>query len=197
MLRYSIIIPLILLCSELCAFQEDTPEDEDKKDKNRIELAYHLAAGYSFGGQMFDEVFIFESGTSFQFITDIKASSKIYYGLGIGYEKLDSESFLPLYFSFKGLSDKKDQGPYLSFKMGYSFAWDKDFELYDNYEHKGGLLFGAGIGRMFEIKDTYKILFNISFNHQFVRIDYNTFDDIHYTESINYDMFTFSLGIML
>ena len=81
--------------------------------------------------------------------------------------------------------------------MGYSIAWDKDFESYDNYDYRGGLLFGMGIGRMFEIKDKYKILLGISLNHQFVRIDYNTFDSTYYTENINYDLLALQIGIML
>ena len=95
------------------------------------------------------------------------------------------------------MTKKKDEGPYLSFQMGYSFAWDKDFNSYENYNYRGGLLFSTGIGRMFEIKDKYKILINISLKHQFVRIDYKSFDSSDYTENINYDMISLKIGLLL
>jgi hypothetical protein len=196
-LNYAFIAFLILLCPDTYAFQEDPDEDEEGKEKDKIELAFHLAAGYSLGGQMFDEVIIVESGTSFEFITEVKASSRVFYGLGLGYDKLDTESFMPVFLSFKGLLNKKDNCPYMSFRMGYSFGRDKDFNAYDNYDYRGGLIFGAGIGRMFDVRDKFRIMLSISLNHQFVRIDYETYDSARFTENINYDLLTFRLGIML
>lgn len=187
-LKCTAFVILLAFCQEAVSQAED---------KSEIELAYHLAAGYSFGGQIVDESLLFESGISFEFITNYKASSRICYGLGLGYERYDTETFLPLFLSFTGMTKKKDEGPYLSFQMGYSFAWDKDFNSYENYNYRGGLLFSTGIGRMFEIKDKYKILINISLKHQFVRIDYQSFDSGDYTENINYDMISLKIGLLL
>ncbi|MFC2080743.1 hypothetical protein ACFLR8_00865 [Bacteroidota bacterium] len=178
----------------IAVFQEAVSQVEDE---SQIELAYHLAAGYSFGGQIVDESMLFESGISFELITNLRVSPRIYYGLGLGYESFDTETFLPLFLSFTGMTKKKDEGPYLSFQTGYSFAWDKNFSSYENYNYRGGLLFSAGIGRMFEIKDKYKILINISLKHQFVRIDYQSFDSSDFTENINYDMISFKIGLLL
>lgn len=196
-LKCASFIILLAVCQEAISQAEGKSEKKEDKDKNEIELAYHLAAGFSFGGQIIGETFLFESGISFELITNYRASSRIYYGLGLGYERYDSETFMPLFLSFTGMTKKKDEGPYLSFQTGYSFAWDKDFNSYENYNYRGGLLFSTGIGRMFEIKDKYKILINISLKHQFVRIDYKSFDSSDYTENINYDMISFKIGLLL
>jgi len=188
---------LLAFCQEVVSQAEDKSDNKEDKDKKEIELAYQLTAGYTFGGQIVDKSLLFESGISFELVTNLRVSSRIYYGLGLGYERYDSETFLPLYLSFTGMTKKKDAGPYLSFQTGYSFAWDKDFKSYDNYNYRGGLLFSAGIGRMFEMKDKYKILANISLKHQFVRIDYKPVDSGIYTETINYDMIIIKIGLLL
>jgi len=139
---------------------------------------------------------LFEAGPQAQLVVEYKAASRVFYGLGAGYEKYDTESFLPLFISFKGFADKKYEGGYLAFQMGYSLAWDSEFSAYDNYKFRGGLLFGTGLGRSFEVKDKYHILVNVNFKHQFVRIDYETFDTEPYTEIINYDMISLRIGIM-
>ena len=171
-------------------------KDKEKKDRDPVKLKYSLESGYSFGGQFVNESFIFESGIAFQLETHLIAASRIYYGIGLGYEKYDTESFIPIFLSFKGLTKKKNEGPFLSFQMGYSFAWDKDFSNYENYNYIGGLLFSTGIGRMFDLMEKYSILLNFSLKHQFVRIDYETFDSNIYTETINYDMISIKIGFM-
>ena len=190
-------IILLAFCQEVVSQSDDKSDNKKDKDKKEIKLAYQLTAGYAFGGQIVDKSILFESGVSFELITNLRVSPKIYYGLGLGYERYDSETFLPLFLSFTGMTKKKDEGTYLSFQTGYSFAWDNDFNSYDNYNYRGGLLFSAGIGRMFEIKDKYKLLANISLKHQFVRIDYKPIDSSGYTETINYDMIIIKIGLLL
>ena len=190
-------IILLAFCQEVVSQAEDKSDNKKDKDKKEIKLAYQLAAGYAFGGQIVDKSILFESGISFELITNLRVAPRIYYGLGLGYERYDSETFLPLFLSFTGMTKKKDEGTYLSLQMGYSFAWDNDFNSYDNYNYRGGLLFSAGIGRMFEIKDKYKLLANISLKHQFVRIDYKPIDSSGYTETINYDMIIIKIGLLL
>ena len=196
-LKCTAAIILLVFCQEVVSQTEDKSDNKEDKDKKEIKLAYQLAAGYAVGGQIVDKSILFESGVSFELITNLRVSPKIYYGLGLGYERYDSETFLPLFLSFTGMTKKKDEGTYLSFQTGYSFAWDNDFNSYDNYNYRGGLLFSAGIGRMFEMKDKYKLLVNISLKHQFVRIDYKPLDSSSYTETINYDMIIIKIGLLL
>ena len=169
---------------------------ENSKEKDKIDLKYSIEAGYTVGGQIVKENFIFESGVTFQYLTDIKISSRIYYGLGLGIEKYDTETFIPVFLSFKGLIKKKKDAPYLSFQMGYSFAWDKGFNNYANYNYKGGLLFSTGFGRIFDIKEDYNIMIYVNFKHQFAKIDYETFDMNIYTENLNFDMISLRIGFM-
>ena len=172
-------------------------EDEEKdKEKDPIELKYGLEAGYSLGFQMKEESMLFEAGPQMQMLVEYKAAARIFYALGAGYETYDTQSFLPLFLSFKGFSEKKYEGGYLAFRMGYALAWDNEFNAYDNYLYRGGLLFSTGIGRSFEVKDKYHILINANFKHQFVRIDYETYESNVYTETINYNFISLRIGLM-
>lgn len=196
-LTYLAAIILFSFCLDAASQTKEKSDNEEDKDKKEITLAYQLTSGYAIGGQIVNESFLFESGISFELITHIRVTSRIYYGVGLGYERYDSETFLPLFLSFTGMTKKKDEGYYLSFQTGYSFAWDNAFNSYDNYNYMGGLLFNAGIGRMFEIKNKYRFLVNISLKHQFVRIDYQPLNSSSYTEIINYDMIIFKIGLLL
>jgi len=171
-------------------------DDNEKKEKDPIDLKFGLEAGYSFGFQMKEESMLFEAGPQVQMIIDYKAASRIFYGFGIGYETYDTESFVPLFLSFKGFSKKKYEGGYLAFRMGYAIGWDNEFNKYDNYTYWGGLLFSTGIGRSFEVKDKYHVLINANYKHQFVRIDYETYESTTYTENINYNFITLRIGLM-
>ena len=144
------IMVLILIPAIMHAQSSD--DDDKKKDKDPIELKYGLETGYSFGLHLRKESTLFETNFQVHTAIDYKAASRIYYGIGAGYEKYDTESFLPLYITFKGFTDKKYEGPYLSFIMGYSLAWDSEFNSYDNYHFRGGLLYGTGIGRSLRSK---------------------------------------------
>jgi len=186
---------LILVFSPSLCAQEDEETDE-KKEKDPIELKLGVETGYSFGFQMKEESMLFEAGPQVQMIVDFKAAARIFYGIGAGYETYDTESFVPLFLSFKGFSKKKYEGGYLSFKMGYAIAWDNEFNTYDNYFYRGGLLFSTGLGRSFEVKDKYHVLINANFKHQFVRIDYETYESSVYTENINYNFISLRIGLM-
>ncbi len=181
------------------AYAQDDEKDEEEEDtkKSTLNLHHTLEAGYAIGGQISNDNFIYKAGLSGQYTADFQVSTRVFYGAGIGYEKFDSETFIPIFASFKGLLKKKDNTPFLTAQLGYALGSNKDLYSYEGYSYKGGILFSPGWGYKFSVKDKYSFLFSINYKHQFARIKYKTIGEHTYEDNINFNFLSFRVGIML
>jgi hypothetical protein len=174
--------------------QED--EDEEDKGNKALPLSHSLEAGFSIGGQLSNDNFVYETVKLVQYTAYVQASTRVYYGIGMGYEKFDKETFIPLFASFKGLLKKKDSTPYLTAQLGYAFGSNSNLYNYEGYSYRGGILFSPGFGYKLSVKDKYSILFSVNYKHQFAKLRYKTLDNHIYREEINFDLLSFRVGVL-
>lgn len=177
--------------------QEEEDEEEEDKEKKSLNLHHAIEAGFALGGQLSNDNFVYETARSFQYTADVQVSTRVYYGLGIGIDKLDTETFVPLFASFKGLLKKKDSTPYLTAQLGYAFASNRNLYNYAGYSYQGGILFSPGLGYKLSVKDKYSVLFSVHYKHQFARLKYETFDRKVYQDHLNFDLLSFRIGLLL
>jgi hypothetical protein len=195
LLKTLFIYCFLFLCTPV--FAQDEDDEEEDKDKNSLNLHHTAEVGFSLGGQLSNDNFVYETGRLFQYTADVQVSTRVYYGLGIGVEKFDTETFVPLTASFKGLLKKKDSTPYLTAQLGYAFASNSNTNDYAGYSYRGGLLFSPGIGYKLSVKDKYSILFSVNYKHQFAMLKYETFYKQMFRDNLNFDLLSFRVGILL
>jgi hypothetical protein len=186
----------LLLFSFSVAYAQDDDKEEDKGSK-KANLHHTLEVGYLLGGQLSNDNFIYKAGLQAQYTADFQVSSRVLYGAGFGYEKLDQETFIPLFASFKGLLKKKDSTPFLTAQLGYALGSNKNIYSYQGYSYKGGILFSPGWGYKLSVKDKYSILFSVNYKHQFAKIKYKSLDNHTYEDNLNFDLLIFRIGVML
>jgi hypothetical protein len=178
------------------AQEEDKGKENDKESKS-VNLHHTLEVGYTIGGQVSNDNFIYKAGLLGQYTADFQVSTRVFYGAGIGYEKLGQETFIPIFASFKGLLKKKDSTPFLTAQMGYALGSNKNMYSYEGYSYRGGILFSPGFGYKLNVRDKYSILVSVNYKHQFARIRYKTLDDHTYADNLNYDLLSFRIGVLL
>lgn len=185
------------LCLSLPSFAQDEDDEDEEKDSKSLNLHHTVEAGFSIGGQLSNDNFVYETGRLFQYTADVQASTRVFYGLGLGIEKFDTETFIPLTASFKGLLKKKDSTPFLTAQLGYAFASNNNVNDYAGYSYQGGLLFSPGFGYKLSVKDKFSILFSVNYKHQFATLKYETFDRQVFRDNLNFDLLSFRVGILL
>ncbi len=188
---------LFLFLATPAAYAQDDEKDEDDSKKRSPSLHHTLEVGYTFGGQLTNDNFIYKAGLSGQYTADFQVSTRVFYGVGVGFDKYDNERFIPLFASFKGLLSKKDNTPFLTAQLGYALGSNKNLYSYEGYSYKGGIVFSPGWGYKFSVKDKYAFLFSINYKHQFARIKYKTLDAHTYEDNINFNLLSFRVGVML
>lgn len=206
---YTLTPAFAFLCKYICcllllgifsgAYAQDDEKDEEEEDSksNSLNLHHTLEAGYTIGGQISNDNFIYKAGLSGQYTADFQVSTRVFYGVGIGYEKYDSETFIPIFASFKGLLKKKDNTPFLTAQLGYALGSNRNLYSYEGYSYKGGILFSPGWGYKFSVKDKFSLLFSINYKHQFARIKYKSIGEHTYEDNINFNLLSFRVGVML
>ncbi len=147
------------------------------------------------GGQLSNETFVYKSGIHVQYTAYRAFSSRVLYGLGIGFEQFDNERFIPLFASFQGLLKKKDHTPFLTAQLGYAVGINRGYPTYEGYQFNGGILFSPGIGYRFSMGDRMAALMGIHYKHQFARSSYETAGGHTYRTTLNYDLIAFRAGI--
>lgn len=188
---------LLMLVSFLPASAQDEDETDSDKESKSVNLHHTFELGYVVGGQISNDNFIYKAGLMGQYTADFQVSTRVFYGAGIGYEKLDQETFIPIFASFKGLLKKKDSSPFLTAQLGYALGLNKNMYSYEGYSYRGGILFSPGFGYKLSVKDKYSVLFSVNYKHQFARIRYKTLDAHTYADNLNFDLLSFRIGILL
>ena len=143
-LRLSLVLLLLLNTFPLLAQKKDKDED-DEEEKSKMVVHHSLEGGLVIGGQLTNEVFVYKSGISLSYATEVQFSSRVYYGAGLGVDKFREETFFPLFASFRGLLRKKDNTPFLAAQFGYAFGSHRNYGGFEGYDFRGGVMFSAGL----------------------------------------------------
>ena len=187
--KYS--ISVILFCSFLLQIKaQDTLKQVSRLIYQRID------ASYVFGGQIYNNNFIYNPGFSFQASYGILLNESVGIGAGVGYYKLQDEHFMPVFVEAVGCRKNKASSPMVKMQLGYSPGWYSGNMQVAGYQFKGGIYIDAGLGRKIPVNKAYSFYFHWSYRHQFARMEYEVFGGQHYTESLNYDMVVITLGII-
>jgi hypothetical protein len=161
-----------------------------------VKTYHRLDASYIFGGQIYNNNFIYKPGFSFQTTYGIRVNESASIGLGLGYYTLKDEHFVPIFIEAMGCRKKRESSPVINMQIGYSPAWYTGKPEASGYKFKGGIYLEAGLGRKFTLKNNYDLYFHWSYRHQFALMEFRVFSNQRYTESLNYDMFVISVGII-
>ena len=187
----SIYIILILFALEASAFSQEQPEPEGNgRFSSRLDLSY------MFGGQFYNDHFVYDPGVAIQFTQNYKVSKSFEAGIGTGYISLMNENFIPIYMEAFGYKKNSRNSPVIRFQLGGVVAWFNTANYPSDYSMDGGIFFSAGMGRKIPLKNRYSILFQWSVSHISAKVNYQIFDNRDYTSLANYDMLQLSFGVI-
>jgi hypothetical protein len=190
-------ISCTVLIASLFSFPGMTQEIHQPENKNRKLAVYQqLTAGYIFGGQVYNDNFLYNPGFQFQTSYGVSINKNVAMGLGTGLKLHDKESFIPVFTEIVGYKKNKNNTPLIRMQLGYSLGWDNTHSNIEGYEFKGGLFIDVGMGRKIKLNENYSILFQWSYQHQFAKMEYDVFNTSNYSQVLNYDMIVITLGIV-
>jgi hypothetical protein len=180
---------LLTLCNSYAQIADRSPDS--------LNTTYQrFDASYVFGGQVYNNNFIYNPGFSFQSTYGIQLNESVAVGLGTGYTFLKDEHFMPFFIEASGSRKNKYGSPTVTMQFGYAHGWYTGDIPNVNYDFRGGFFIDAGLGRKIPINRGYSFYFHWSYRHQFARMSYEVFGGQEFTESLNYDMLVISLGLI-
>ncbi len=182
---------LILFALGEFAFSQAQPESDGKG-----RLSQRLDLSYMFGGQFYNDHFVYDPGFGVQFTMNYKVSKSFEAGLGTGYISLMNENFIPVYLEAFGYRKNKKVSPVIRFQLGGTLAWFNTTNYPSDYSMDGGIYLSAGMGRKIPLKKRYSVLFHWSITHISALVNYQVFGSRDFTSPANYDMFQLSFGII-
>jgi len=185
-----IILVAFLVQGSFVLSQEQVEEDSNGRLSSRFDLSY------MFGGQFYNDHFVYDPGVSVQFTQSYRVTESFEAGLGTGYISLMNENFIPIYLEAFAYKKNKSNTPVIRFQAGAVVAWFNTANYPTDYSMDGILFFSAGMGRKISLKNRYSILFQWSITHITARISYPIFGSQDYASLANYDMLQLSFGIL-
>jgi hypothetical protein len=186
--RITLSLLFIFAVSSLSA--QNSEETDSMRHFQRIDVSY------IFGGQVYNNNFIYNPGYSFSLAYGLKLNQSVGLYGGAGFSALENERFLPVFIGISGCKKNRLNTPLIDMQIGYAFGWDKGDMQIDNYAFHSGIFIDAGFGRKIPVNGNYSLLFHWSYRHQFARMSYKVFGGQDYSEALNYDMFVISLGLI-
>lgn len=186
--KYILLLSFFLILSPIIAAQEN--KSDSLKSYQRFDVSY------VFGGQIYNNNFIYNPGFALQASCGMMLNEMVGVGLGLGYNSLHDEKFLPVFIEAIGYFKEKTNTPVVKMQIGYSFGWYTGTMEVEGYKFHGGICLDAGLGRKIQINPRNSVFFHLSYRHQFARMEYKIFGEQQYSERMNYDMLIISLGLI-
>jgi len=182
----SILVIFVLFCSSLSQLAIGQDSIQSKPHYTKI------GASYLFGGQMYNDTFIYNSGYKLSVSHSVEFSKHLILGAGAAYMPFINERFIPFYVDLvSNKKDKKNTG-FFNVQLGYSHAWNNETSTLQNYEFKGGVYLSAGSGKKIAVNNKISLLIWWSYNHQFATLKYSLPGGTPYSKTLNYDLFSLS-----
>lgn len=169
---------------------------QDEEDLFSLDFYKKVSASYIFGGQLYNNSFIYDPGYSLNVSIGTKLNRDIKLGVGSGLINLSTEHFTPVFAELIAYKGKKDNTPFISFQAGYAWVTDSQTDDFTNYKLQGGVYFNAGMGRKIDVNEHSAILISWSYCHQFASMEYKLYDRTDYHEPINYNMLFLSVAYL-
>jgi len=167
------------------------------REEPEFEKFARLEGGLILGGQVVNDVLVYTPGVNLNYTYSIKTGNNSCFGIGAGFSNFKDESFIPVYFDFLGLTGKNRNNSYVNFQAGYAFGSSELYKVFQEYEFKGGICFGIGLGRRFKLNDKFSAVIDLSYRHQFASVRYSLNGTREVENNLNYDMLFMNFGIML
>ncbi len=168
-----------------------------QSDEDTFNKYFKINSSYVFGGQIYNDDFLYNPGYTIQLSHGYNVSKGIFLGLGSGFINLKDHQFVPVFIEITGDKKKKSNTPFIKFQGGYSFAFDKSAIELKNYDLSGGIYVNMGLGHRIELNDSFSLLFECSYCHQASKMEYQLFNDNNYTQAMNYDYIMLSVGLII
>lgn len=166
-----------------------------KNEKEPIAFHPSVELNYAIGGLINSENFVFKNGIGLHAIADFEFHERVYAGLGVGYERLDNDQWLPIFLDLKAFTKKNKRSAYFTGQLGYTLMWNNDFARYNSYTYTGGIMFSPGIGYKLPLEKSGTMLFNVSYRQQYASIEYEAAGE-NYTDRLSFVMLAFKIGYL-
>lgn len=186
-----IYILIVLFSQGAFAFsQEQSDPDGNGHLTSRLDLSY------MFGGQFYNDHFVYDPGFGVQFTLNYKVTKSFEAGLGTGYISLMNENFIPIYAEAFAYKKNSRNSPVIRFQLGGAVSWFNTANYPSDYSMNGGVFFSAGMGRKIPLNHRYSILFHWSITHISARVNYQIFGSNDFSSLAHYDMLQLSFGVI-
>lgn len=158
-------------------------------------LQTNLLLGYKVGGQGENRNFVTKNGPDIQVSLNYRLNKKISAGVGIGYEQLEKDRFIPIFAEATALFKDGGNSPYLKVRIGGSPAYNLDIDQFELYDFDGGLYFTAGWGYHFSINEQLGLLFELNLEFQQADLEFRSFSGEVFDEDFQYYFLAFKTGV--
>ena len=182
----------ILFFSLIFSFAQgqNLPLTKKKKLNTRIEF------GVDRGIQLSKNFPILKSGEQFNLSVSKLYGSHFEAGIGVGYQNLEDEQFMPIYLLLVG-KRKVGSGPYIESSIGYSYGKNRNYEHAVTSSFEGGKYFSTGIGYGFNINNQYTFLASCNYIMQQSQVKHYEGETVNYIEDLIFDLIVFKVGLLL
>lgn len=174
-------------------FAQDKPAQEE--DSTRSSFHPSFTIGVISGVEAGTSRMAFHTGKSFELRGEFKKSKRIRYGVAVGGEIFKDQTFIPFGLTFRGLTRKKDNAPFLSVQAGYALCANAKTFSYINYSYKGGIFFSPGFGYLLELTKKLNLAISLDYKHQFASIKYINGEQ-SFTENLDYNFLSFRTSLI-
>ena len=161
-----------------------------------LHVYQRIDISYCFGGQVYNDNFIYNPGISFQYVYGFMQNKYVGIGIGYGFQTFKNERFTPLYLEAIGYKKKNTNTSFIKMQIGYSIGWYEGNVNLIGYKYSGGFFIDTGVGRKISLNNGFSLFFHWSYRHQFAKIEYEVFGTQQYSEILNYDMLVISLSLL-
>ncbi len=185
---------ILLLCIILIKNAYTQPDTLKKNDKK---MYFGIYAGLVSGEQTGNRNLIKETGFNLQYYAEYKINNQFYQGISVGIETLSNTFFLPVGTQFHVVFSGPASSLFVDATAGYAFAENRNFYGYDNYDYKGGLFAGVGIGYQLIVKSKRFFLLRLRYKLQNSKLEYETPSKIKYIEKIGFNLFFIEIGMRI
>ena len=182
----------VLLFSLFFSFAQGQNLLLEKKEKlnTRIEI------GIDRGIQLSKNFPILKSGEQINLSLSKLYGSHFETGIGVAYQNLEDEQFMPIYLLLVGKSNAGN-GPYIESSVGYSYGGNSKYEHTVTSSFEGGKYFSTGIGYEFNINNQYTFLASCNYIIQHSQVKHQQQGIVNYIEELTFDLIVFKVGLLL
>lgn len=131
---------------------------------------------------------------SFQTINGIRIGDKWGLGIGIGADPLEYKIY-PVFGSIHYFFINLKHNPFLAIKLGHAFTNSNKKIFYDDFDHKGGLMFNPEVGVRLKIFD-FEMTLSGGYRFQRLKSDIKQQGAYIYQREVEYNRISFALGVL-